>query len=55
MMPKLCRFYGIVVRMYFNDHALLTSTPAMESTKLPSSLKVSKCYPVDCRLGRGAS
>ena len=20
-MPELCRFYGIVVRMYFNDHA----------------------------------
>ncbi len=20
-MPELCRFYGIVIRMYFNDHA----------------------------------
>ena len=20
-MPELCRFYGIIIRMYFNDHA----------------------------------
>jgi len=35
-MPAIARFYGIVIAMFFNDHAPHTSTPATVSVEAMS-------------------
>ena len=38
-MPRICAFFGIVIRMFYNDHRHLISTPSMASTKLSMKLR----------------
>lgn len=38
-MPRISEFFGIVIRMYYNDHLPHTSMPSMVSTKPFTRLK----------------
>ncbi|WP_084766228.1 DUF4160 domain-containing protein [Nitrococcus mobilis] len=45
-MPELCRFYGIIIRMCFDDHAPLHSHASYDGDEVIIALSI--CWPCSC-------